>query len=183
MLRTIKITNIMRKFAFLTLVLALSLMAVSPVFAKAPQDGGVMTANGWYEGQEIYYLLLGIEDGVTQRCGNDLYLVGDNRAFQANVAEFIPGEAGYTPHWNVNVVHTAPGITLGDILASPYASSHYPEVLFDDVADILGAQDAGLVTIATPGVVVLCPIISEAGADAPGNTALSEDFSPFPATF
>ena len=95
-----------------------------------------------------------------------MYLIGGDRAFQANVAEFIPGEAGYTPHWNVNMVNTAPGKTLADILASPYASSHYPEALFDDVDDILGAQAAGLVTIVKPGVVVLCPIISVKGAEA-----------------
>jgi len=65
------------------------------------------------------------------RIWNDLYLIGGDRAYQGNVAEFIPGEAGYTPHWNVNVVHTAPGVTL----ASPYASAHYPEALFDDVED------------------------------------------------
>ena len=112
MLRTNMKTNIVRKLAFLMMILALTLMAVSPVFAKAPEDGGVMTANGWYEGQEIYYLLLGVEDGVTQRGQNDLYLIGGDRAFQGNVAEFIPGEAGYTPHWNVNVVHTADGVTL-----------------------------------------------------------------------
>jgi hypothetical protein len=144
--------------------------------------GGALTANGWYEGEEIYYLLLGVED-VTERGQNDLYLIGENRAYQANVAEFIPGEAGYSPHWNLNKVHTATGVTLADILASPYASEHYPEALFDDVEDILDAQAAGLVTIEHPGVVVLCPIISEQGADAPGNTALSEDFDPFPDTF
>jgi hypothetical protein len=83
----------------------------------------------------------------------------------------------------VNVVHTAEGVTLADILASPYVSSHYPEALFDDVEDILNAQAAGLVTIDHPGVVVLCPIISEEGAEAPGNTELSEDFPPFPDTF
>ena len=183
MLQIIKKTNIMRKSAFLLLILALTLMTVTPVFASSLEKKGVSTANGWYEGQEIYYLLLGVEDGVTQRGNNDLYLVGGDRAFQGNVAEFIPGEPGYTPHWNVNVVHTADDVTLNDILASPYASSHYPEVLFDDVADILGAQDAGLITIATPGVVVLCPIVSEKAAEAPGHTALSEDFPPFPATF
>jgi hypothetical protein len=64
-------------------------------------------------------------------------------------------------------------------------SEHYGDegVLFDDVEDILAAAAAGLVTIARPGVVVLCPIISEEGAEAPGNTQLSEDFPPFPATF
>jgi hypothetical protein len=125
----------------------------------------------------------GVEEGVTQRGQNELYLIGGDRVFQANVAEFIPGEAGYTPHWNVRVVHTAAGKTLADILASPYVSAHYPEALFDDVEDILDAQAAGLVTIATPGVVVLCPIIPEEGAEAPGNTELPEDFLPFPDTF
>ncbi len=145
--------------------------------------GGAMTANGWYEEEEIYYLLLGQEEGVTERGENDLYLIGDDRKYQANVAEFIPGEAGYSPHWNIYVVHTAPGVTLADILASPYASAHYPEALFDDVGDLRSALMAGLVTFERPGVVVLCPIISEEGAEAPGNTELSEEFPPFPDTF
>ena len=166
------------KLVVLLVVLMLAAMAVVPASA----DGGVLTANGWYEGEEIYYILGGFED-ATQRGQNDLYLIGDDRAFQANVAEFIPGEAGYTPHWNVNVVHTAPGVTLADILASPFVSAHYPEALFDDVEDILDAQAAGLVTIDHPGVVVLCPVISEEGAEAPGNTELSEEFPPFPDTF
>lgn len=146
---------------------------------------GVLTANGWYETEEIYYILSGVEEGVTQRGKNDLYLIGGDRAYQANVAEFIPGEAGYSPHWNVNVVHTAEGKTLADILASPYVSEHYwsEPVLFDDVEDILAAEAAGLVTIEKPGVVVLCPVISEEGAEAPGNTELSEDFPTFPDTF
>ena len=145
--------------------------------------GGATTANGWYEGEEIYYILSGVEEGVTQRGQNDLYLIGGDRAFQANVAEFIPGEPGYSPHWNVNVVNTAEGVTLADILASPYMSAHYPEALFDDVEDILGAWEAGLVTINKPGKVVLCPIISEEGAEAPGNTELPEVFLPFPSEF
>ena len=170
-----------RKLACAVLILALGLIAI-PVSARG--DGST-TANGWYEGEEIYYLLLGVEEGVTQRGQNDLYLIGDNRAYQANVAEFIPGEAGYSPHWNVNVVHTATGVTLDDILASAFVSEHFGEegVLFDDVEDILGAETAGLVTIDHPGVVVLCPIVSEKSADAPGNTPLSEDFPPFPQTF
>ena len=165
-----------RTILLMVLIFILALLSVQSAFA------GATTANGWYEGEEIYYILGGFED-VTQRGENDLYLIGGDRAFQANVAEFIPGEAGYTPHWNVNVVHTAPGVTLADILASPYVSAHYPEALFDDVEDILDAQAAGLVTIVHPGVVVLCPIISEKGAEAPGNTELSEDFPPFPDTF
>jgi len=168
--------------AFVANALGLSIdacMETGQLFAS----GGATTANGWYEGEEIYYVLGGVEEGVTQRGENDLYLIGGDRMYQANVAEFIPGEAGYTPHWNVNVVHTAPGAILADILASPYASALYPEALFDDVEDILDAQSAGLVTIDHPGVVVLCPVINEKGAEAPGNTQLSEEFPGFPATF
>lgn len=162
-----------------------SLDALLPSMSHRPADAGATTANGWYEGEEIYYMLSGVEEGVTERGQNDLYLIGGDRKYQANVAEFIPGEPGYSPHWNVNVVNTAPGKTLADIVASPFVSAHYPAepVLFDDAEDILDAQAAGLVTISHPGFVVLCPIISEQGADAPGNTALSEEFPEFPATF
>jgi hypothetical protein len=143
---------------------------------------GATTANGWYEGEEIYYIVGGQED-VSSRGKNQLYVIGSNREYQANVALHIPGEPGYTPHWNVNVVHTASDVTLADILASPYVSEHYPEALFDDAEDILKAREDGLITIEKPGVVVLCPIISEEGAEAPGNTELSEVFPPFPNTF
>jgi hypothetical protein len=158
--------------------------AESPGPLLKSQGGGATVANGWYEEEEIYYIFGGPEAGVTERGQNDLYLIGGDRVHQANVAEFIPGEAGYSPHWNVNVVSTAAGVTVAHILASDYASDHYPEALFDDVEDILAAQAAGLVTIAKPGVVVLCPIVPEKVADAPGNTELSEDFPrPWPDTF
>ena len=170
-----------RKSIIVVFLLVFALAVAVPAFAEG--GGGATTANGWYEEEEIYYILGGVEEGVSQRGQNDLYLIGGDRVYQANVAEFIPGEAGYSPHWNVNVVHTADGVTLDNILASDFVSSHYPEALFDDVEDILDAADAGLVTIVKPGVVVLCPVISEKGAEAPGNTELSEDFPPFPDTF
>ena len=145
---------------------------------------GVITANGWYEEEEIYYILGGEEIRFTELGDNQLYVIGGDRTYQANIALFIPGERGYSPHWNVNVVHTASGKTLDNILASPYVSAHYPEALFDDAADIMAAMAAGLVTIEQPGVVVLCPIIPETGAEAPGNMELPEDqFPPFPDMF
>ena len=156
---------------------------VASVVAAGSVSAGVFTANGWYEEEEVYYVLSGVEEGITERGENDLYLIGGDRKYQANVAEFIPGERGYTPHWNVNMVNTAEGVVLNDILASPYVSAHYPEALFDDVEDILDAEAAGLITISRPGVVVLCPIIPEEGAEAPGNIELSEEFPPFPVTF
>lgn len=155
------------------------------VNARMGSQSGATTANGWHEGEEIYYIDNGVEEGVTDRKGDNIYLIGGNRLYQAQVVESIPGETGYSPHWIVNVVHTAPDKTLDDILASSYVSEHYMDegVLFDDAEDILNAEEEGLVTIEQPGVIVLCPIISAAGADAPGNTALSEDFPPFPDTF
>lgn len=164
-------------------VLTTLLLVFAVVLWAAPAQGGVKTANGWYEGEEIYYVDGGEEEGVTERGENDLFLIGGNRAFQANVAEFIPGEPGYSPHWNINLVNTAEGVTLADILASSFVSEHYPEALFDDVDDILGAEEAGLVTITKLGAVVLCPVISEKGAEAPGNNEASEEFPTFPDTF
>lgn len=157
----------------------------SPADARPdpPPERGAPFANGWYEEEEIYYLFGGVEEGVTERGENDLYLIGGDRAFQANVAEFIPGEPGYSPHWNLNVVHTAQGVTVADILASGWASDHYPEALFDDADDILAAEAAGLVDIVVAGVVVLCPVVPEAAAEAPGTQELSEDFPPFDSTF
>jgi len=167
----------LHKTKIAVMILCVSLIVTGQAFA------GATTANGWYEEEEIYYILGGVEEGITERGDNQLYLIGGDRAYQANVALFIPGERGYSPHWNVNVVHTASGVTLNNILTSPFLSAHYPEALFDDAEDILAAQAAGLVTIQKPGVVVLCPIISEKGAEAPGNTELSEDFPPFPEVF
>ena len=163
-------------FFAMTAVLA-SLLVAAPILA------GVPTANGWYEGEEIYYINGGFETGETERGENQIYLIGGDRVYQAQVVLHIPGEAGYSPHWNVNIVNTAQGVTLGDILASPYASEHFPEALFDDTEDIFGAEADGLVTINHPGLVVLCPIISEKGAEAPGNDELPEVFMPWPDTF
>ena len=167
----------MSKIKMTLLILVASFVATGSVFA------GKTTVNGWYEGEEIYYIDQGVEEGVTERGENDIYLIGGNRMFQAQVVEFIPGEQGYSPHWNAHLVNTAEGVTVADIVASPYVSGHYPEALFDDVADILAAEDAGLVTVTQLGVVVLCPIISEQGADAPGHMQASEMFPPFPETF
>ena len=170
------------KLVILLVVLMLAAMAVIPASA----DGGATTVNGWYEGEEIYYIDQGVEAGVAEKGDNQIYVIGSMpRQYQPQVVLFIPGEAGYTPHWNVYIVHTAEGVTLADILASPYASELFATegVLFDDAEDILDAKEAGLVTIDHPGVVVLCPIISEQGADAPGNTQAPEEFPPFPDTF
>ncbi len=171
-----------RKGLLLFLVLVLSLAVTLPALA------GQTTVNGWYEGEEIYYIDRGLEEGLTERGENDIFVIGEPRLYQAQVVEFIPGEPGYSPHWNVNVVNTAAGVTVHDIYVAGFASDMFDPVtqqgpLFDDAEDILGAQAAGLVTVFKPGFVVLCPIISEEGAEAPGHTEAPEVFPPFPDTF
>jgi len=161
------------------LVFAISMLIAVVVFAGMPAGTGVTVVNGWYEGEEIYYIDLGVEEGVSERGQNDIYVIGTvPRLYQAQVVEFIPGEAGYSPHWNVNLVQTVDGITVGDILAAGLLSEHYVEegVIFDDVEDIWEAVHQGLVTVVRPGVVVLCPVVAEETADAPGNTEAPEDF-------
>lgn len=161
--------KVFHKVALSMLVLALSLMVA------APASAGVTTANGWFGGNEIYYIDHGLEK-VAERGDDQIYLIGDNRLYQANVI----GEKGV--HWNVNIVHTAPGKTVQDIVDAGFASPNFVagatenNVLFDDAADILAAQSAGLVTIDHPGVVVLCPIVSESAAESNGNNPLSETF-------
>jgi hypothetical protein len=167
------------KISFIVLIFALAMLTVQPAFA------GVRTANGWYEGEEIYYIDQGQEEGVTERGENDLYLIGGDRQFQAQVVEFIPGESGYSPHWNAKLVQTVGDTTVQDIIAAGYASEGCDifgeePCLFNDVEDILAARDFGLVTVTDLGVVVLCPVISEQGAEAPGNTeiGIKETFDP-----
>ena len=168
----------------LTILASLVMALVAIPFAlSAAAAGGPTTNNGWYDGDQIYYLDQGVEQHPGGERLADIFLIGGNRAYQANVVDSVPGVPGYSPHWDVNVVHMAPGVTLSDILASDYASSSYPEALFDSVPDVLGAENAGLITIEEPGVVVLCPVVNVAAADAPGHTAASEDFPPFPSTF
>jgi hypothetical protein len=167
----------------LAVLLSLTLaIAAIPFAASVAAGGGPPTNNGWFNGQQIYYLDQGVEQTPEPAHLADIFLIGGlpGRVYQANVIDSVPGVTGYSPHWDVNLVHTAPGVTLADILASSYASSSYPEALFDSVADIRGAETAGLVTIEEPGIVVLCPVVNVAAADAPGHMAASEDFPPFP---
>ena len=164
---------------FAALIVVVTLIIAVPAFA------GVTTVNGWYEEEEIYYIDGGVEEGVAERGRNQIYIIGsDPRRYQANVVLHIPGEPGYSPHWNVNLVHTAETVTVQDIVDAGLASPLFiaPDengenlgTLFDNVEDILFAREMDLVRIVKPGVVVLCPIISEMGAEAPGNDELPED--------
>lgn len=65
----------------------------------------------------------------------------------------------------------------------PNGRQGFPVALLDDAEDILGAEDAGLVTIEKLGVVLLCPIISEQGSGAPGHNEAADEFENWQMTF
>src|SRR3989338_4404378 len=106
----------------LGLTVAALVLALGAPIAHA----GKSTANGWYEGHEIYYIDQGLEKNTTERASNQIYLIGGNRLYQANVVLHIPGEPGFTPHWNVNVVHTAPGGAGQDIINAGLSPPPFP---------------------------------------------------------
>ena len=160
----------MMKKSWLTTILALALtLSFSPAYA-----GNTIT-NGYFGGQEIYYIDQGMEKKTERMNTSDIFLIGDNRAYQPNVVLTVPGQPGYSPHWDVVVVHTAPGYTVDDIMKAGLAGKG---VLFDSAENILEAARRGLVTLTEAGVVVLCPIVPAATADAKGHTETPETFMP-----
>ena len=167
-----RVVKAMKNVYTICLTLVLTLGAIP--FAVA----GVTTNNGWYNGEQIYYIDRGVEKKAERQHLSDIFLIGGNRVYQANVVETIPGVPGYSPHWDVAIVHTAEGVTVQDIINAGLASDHFEwdGVLFDNIVDILEAEFEGLVTITEPGVIVLCSIVSVSAADAPGQVQASEDF-------
>ena len=99
-----------KKLAVL-LSLALAIAAI-PLATSGAAASGPPTNNGWFGGHQIYYLDQGVEKKADRAHLADIFLIGGNRAYQANVVDSVPGDAGYSPHWDVNVVNTAPGVTL-----------------------------------------------------------------------
>ena len=156
--------NYLTTIAVLTLTLASS-------WAHA----GKLITNGFFAGKEIYYINQGMEKRTDRMNTSDIYLIGGDRRYQSNVVATVPGVPGYSPHWDVVVVNAAPGYTVSDIMNSGLAGNG---VLFDSAVNILEAARRGLVTLTEPGIVVLCPIVSAATADANGHTEEPETFRP-----
>lgn len=147
---------------------------LASVLALSPAQAGNVITNGYFGGHEIYYIDQGLEKKPDRSHTSDIFLIGGNRVYQPNVVATVPGQPGYSPHWDVVVVHTAPGYTVGDIMNAGLAGSG---VLFDSAEDILEAARRGLVTLTEPGLVVLCPVVSGATANANGHTEAPENFS------
>ena len=153
------------KFSIMMAVLALALTAS---FAYA--GGDIVT--GWFGGQGLNYKDQGLSKDPIKGGASQIYLIGGNRLHQANVLGSVQGEPDFNPHWNVNIVHTTPGVTVQHIISAGLASPFFATrgVLFDDFRPILEAVRRGLVRLDTPGLIVLCPVVSD------NKTPLPDDF-------
>ncbi len=133
--------------ALLVVVVAVGAAAVAlPALAA---DGPVQTYGqkvtlGFYRGQVVSYFDLG---AVKLAKGNKvapIWAFTNGADGQRNVIDTVPGKKDYTPLWAVRLVTWKDGVT--------------PRVL-RSAAAVKRALTAGQVTIASPGIVVNCPVL------------------------
>jgi hypothetical protein len=99
---------------------------------------------GYYRGQAISYLDLGPVKLAKGNKVEPIWAFTNGADGQANVIDTVPGKKNYTPLWGVRLV--------------TWKDSATPRVL-RSAAAVKKAMAAGDVTIASPGVVVNCPVL------------------------
>lgn len=131
----------MRKLITVLAVLAAS----SAVAANAMAAGGKKAITpGFYRGTTIGYFDFG---PIKLKPGNTLaplWTVTNPAAGQHNVVDAVPGQAAYSPLWQINKVTFKSGVT-------PY--------LLKSKADVDAAVAKGDVTVAATSTVVNCPVL------------------------
>ena len=122
--------------AFVALAIAAPAAAMGP--AKQPATAG------FYRGQSIEYLDFG---AIKLASGNRLapiWAVTNGVTGQHNIIDTVPGQADYSPLWQVNMVTFKTSVT--------------PRLL-KSKADVDGALKAGDVTVTKTNMVVNCPVL------------------------
>jgi hypothetical protein len=105
---------------------------------------GQRQTTGFAKNRTIAYLDLG---QVKLRVGNKVAPIwgfANGHSEQKNVIDVVPGDRGYTPLWQVNMVTWNDGVT--------------PRVL-RSAAALAQARDAGRLTIRRTSMVVNCPVV------------------------
>ena len=124
---------------------AAAAFAVSASAAEPPIRHFAQNATpGFYRGSTVEYLDFG---PIKLAAGNKvapIWAVTNGAAGQVNIIDTVPGRAGYTPLWAVNMV------TWKDADAARVLRS---------AAAVRRAQAAGEVTITRSDIVVNCPVI------------------------
>jgi hypothetical protein len=133
------------KKALLVLGLAGALgLAAAPAMGDSIRHFPQKASEGFYRGQTIEYLDFG---PIKLKAGNKLaplWSVTNGVEDQYNIIDTVPGQSGYTPLWEVNLV--------------TWKSSATPRKL-TSAAAVRKAIAAGEVTTKKPGIVVNCPVI------------------------
>ena len=132
------------KKALLVLVLAGAVAVAAPAIADTIRHFPQKASEGFYRGHTIEYLDFG---PIKVKPGNrtaDLWSVTNGVKGQYNIVDTVPGQAGYTPLWDVNLVTWKAGVT--------------PRLL-TSAAAARKALSAGEVTMKEAGVVVNCPVL------------------------
>jgi hypothetical protein len=126
-----------------TFLLVLAVLAVAaPASAAAPAKQPVVS--GFFQGRTITYYDFG---PIKLKPGNKLaplWAVTNGAAGQHNIVDTVPGQADYSPLWQINKVTFKAGTT-------PH--------LLKSKADVDAAVKAGEVTIKSTATVVNCPVL------------------------
>jgi hypothetical protein len=127
----------------LALTVALGLVA-APAMADTIRHFSQKASEGFYRGQTIEYLDFG---PVKLKPGNkiaDIWSVTNGVEGQYNIIDVVPGQKGYTPLWDVNLVTWKAGTTPRKLTSA---------------AAVRKAVAAGEATVKEPGIVVNCPVL------------------------
>ena len=129
--------------AVLVLAGALGLVA-GPAMGDSIRHFQQQATEGFYRGQTIEYLDFG---PVKLKPGNKvapIWSVTNGVEDQYNIIDVVPGQQGYTPLWEVNLVTWKDGATPRKLTSA---------------AAVRKAIAAGELSVKKPGVVVNCPLI------------------------
>ena len=96
-----RIMNVVKKVSTISPILVLTL-GLMPFAAAA----GVTSNNGWYNGEQIYYVDQGVEKKTDREHLSDIFLIGGPRVYQANVVEEPLRELGLSE--NTLTLHLRP---------------------------------------------------------------------------
>jgi hypothetical protein len=126
-----------------TFLLVLAVLAFAgPATAAAPAKQPVVS--GFFKGRTITYYDFG---PIKLKPGNKLaplWAVTNGAAGQHNIIDTVPGQADYSPLWQINMVTFKAGMT-------PH--------LLKSKADVDAAVKAGEVTVKSTTTVVNCPVL------------------------
>jgi hypothetical protein len=133
------------KKGLLVLVLAGAVgLLAAPAMADTIRHFSQQATEGFYRGQTIEYLDFG---PIKLQAGNKvapIWAVTNGVEGQYNIIDVVPGQKGYTPLWEVNLVTWKDGATPRKLTSA---------------AAVRKAISAGDVTVKKPGMVVNCPVI------------------------